>query len=86
MTSLWREAAEEAGLVPVRAAGAVGDGFGKRQDQAVEAGGRFQIHRLVQIVGGRVVAFFQPGLRDLLLGRSFLIAELSSPARGRRGE
>ena len=76
MECLLREAAEEAGLIPVRASASVGDGLGKCQDQAVETGGRFQIHRLLQIVRGGVITFFQPGLRDLLLGRSFLVADL----------
>src|SRR5580698_10899023 len=84
---LWGEdllgkALEETVRVPARALGPVGHRLRQRPQQVVEASGALQIHGLLQVVGRRVVALLQPGLRNLLLGRSLVVAYL----HGQRGD
>ena len=70
------EAAEEAIVVPLGPLVRVGHASQQRSDDVVELRGGFFVDRLIQVVGGLVIAVAQPVLVDLFFRRTEFIAEL----------
>src|SRR5580700_9289821 len=75
------EAFEEALLVPMRTIGGVRHALAYIEQDAVELSGRGFVHRLVEIVGGRMIAVLQPILGQRLFGRPWEVAELERQRR-----